>query len=1670
MNYKKSHIIFILSILITIAVTVPITAAQSTMYATRYKLRQYNSVDDAASSENTTSTTVQECGMYARYSTHDAEILCVFDLSGIPSGATINNVDYGYNVSATSVGVDNVEIFVCDRAWTAPVTYDDLGDGADGAWATSIASQTCSAIGWNGWDDNATLKSLIEDSLATSDEIQIVLTNNPGASQYNIDVTRARLVIDYSNTAPTGGNDTRVTIENVDLTFHADSFSYNDVDSDPFSGIKIKTVETAGDLEYNGVDVSANDVIGTIGNLVFKPATDANGIGYASFTHWVYDGTDYSTSSYTMTIDVTNANGTPTDIALTSTSVNENQASGATVGTLSSTDPDAGDSHTYTLVSGSGDTDNIKFQINSTTLQTNAVFFYEDQQSFSIRIRTTDNGTGNLTYEEAFTITLNNIIMGTGSDIDLSFTAGWELGGKNADAEQLSTSKYLDGHLDEIRISSSMRSAQWIKLCYETQRIDQSCVTFATDDQLQLLPLTIKHDIGTDQNDTCEISTSSWKIIFDEDNGAGIKWLSDESSRGSNQLNTNLFYIRTDNINSYAVSGVLTLIEANTLFCKLRQTVSINSHEWNIEYTIYGNGRVYIHPVTDARTALYAPANGLEFRIESNVTNKSYTNESGTANTSDYILHSNTDAGKFDILMAFYEDWSQASAFSATSSTYYGILDNNWQLAKEDMQLWNFMIDFGHKNWNDTSGVGKFVDDYCAPDSLVFVNGLGTIRMEKDWESGLVAHWKFDLGSGSVVNDSSRSANTHNGTITNAVWDNTDFIWGGNSLDFENSDGNDYITVSTNLTDFNTGVFTIMMWIKPETELNSSSVLFGKYTASTGFKLEGDESDKIALTLDGATISGLSGPTIGSWKHIAASYHFHSGRIKLYIDGDVVRSIITQYPLTENNANIVIGNGYDGRMDDVRFYNQELSEETIKAIVENGYRINEGQYMVRADNNGTIHLKTDGTFCKPITNPIYQISNYWATSKPTAVYYKDKWLTENTDYYAKLNDASNILYIGFNKTVSTSNLRIYIDDNDKSGAYMVDSMPSLSYGTIGSDCYVKNFPGTTFGVNGSNEFYLMWKMNNTSPNMDGELKELKSSEISPGKQISSAENCISSSDLKGTIGSHCHYNSTYVYSQSNSTTSPPTYTVLETSPTRVRFKLDKRRISGTSLDYDITMVWTIYPTGQIFRYDSISYMSGNFDLTGMVFRQRHEGDVTSYISEIDYRAGVFGGDSTHDIATSYLSARDVNGVKQFFTGHPDTIHSNTSIEYDYTGLYYAGSDDHNTNEVPLVYSFYIDIQHQNMNGSYVDSVSEAVQNIKPLTMETNGGTLLTTTEGDINQDGFNEAEGAYIIRADNNSANFEIQADYATDGCRFNPAFRFTNYSSSNLPRFVRLYNGSDTTMMIEGYGYNGYVNTTTHELIIQLDTVLCTDTKIYLSCDDDLAVTMSEFRAEGGDGNNTLFWRTESESENLGFYLYRRIDPVFLDSLSNSTDSTTQDSLLDDIAGLHQKRIITHTDTLWNKVNKSIIPSAKGGTSHGPRDYKFIDNDVINFIKYEYKILSIDYNNSRSSYGPIAVTPHPIFPGVFFLFNNYPNPVKRYTNIRFDLPSKIKVSLNVYDLKGRLITSIIKPHRKLIAGYYNIRWHCNDESGKKLASGPYIYRLVAGKKYAKSRLMLLLK
>ncbi len=151
------------------------------------------------------------------------------------------------------------------------------------------------------------------------------------ANDKDADITHAALVTQSGHTVdgsleapdnePPTSADGAVTVDsNGTYTFAAADFAFMDEDAgDTFDGVQISTLETAGDLELDGTDVTAGQTVSKsdieAGKLAFSPAPDRHGADYATFGFKVSDGTDNSDDAYTMTIHVRNVDvavpGTP---------------------------------------------------------------------------------------------------------------------------------------------------------------------------------------------------------------------------------------------------------------------------------------------------------------------------------------------------------------------------------------------------------------------------------------------------------------------------------------------------------------------------------------------------------------------------------------------------------------------------------------------------------------------------------------------------------------------------------------------------------------------------------------------------------------------------------------------------------------------------------------------------------------------------------------------------------------------------------------------------------------------------------------------------------------------------------------------------------------------------------------------------------------------------------------------------------------------------------------------------------------------------------------------------------------------------------------------------------------------------------------------------------------
>ncbi|MFN4848425.1 cadherin domain-containing protein, partial [Microcystis sp.] len=105
--------------------------------------------------------------------------------------------------------------------------------------------------------------------------------------------------------------------------------------------------------------------------------------------------------------DFNDVNESPTDVTLSNNTVAENSPLNTLIGDFTTTDPDTGNTFTYSLVTGTGDTDNSLFTIDGNQLKTNTPLDYETKNNYSIRVKTTDQG--GLSSEKQLTVNVSDV-------------------------------------------------------------------------------------------------------------------------------------------------------------------------------------------------------------------------------------------------------------------------------------------------------------------------------------------------------------------------------------------------------------------------------------------------------------------------------------------------------------------------------------------------------------------------------------------------------------------------------------------------------------------------------------------------------------------------------------------------------------------------------------------------------------------------------------------------------------------------------------------------------------------------------------------------------------------------------------------------------------------------------------------------------------------------------------------------------------------------------------------------------------------------------------------------------------------------------------------------------------------------------------------------------------
>jgi Secretion system C-terminal sorting domain len=199
---------------------------------------------------------------------------------------------------------------------------------------------------------------------------------------------------------------------------------------------------------------------------------------------------------------------------------------------------------------------------------------------------------------------------------------------------------------------------------------------------------------------------------------------------------------------------------------------------------------------------------------------------------------------------------------------------------------------------------------------------------------------------------------------------------------------------------------------------------------------------------------------------------------------------------------------------------------------------------------------------------------------------------------------------------------------------------------------------------------------------------------------------------------------------------------------------------------------------------------------------------------------------------------------------------------------------------------------------------------------------------------------------------------------------------------------------------------------------------------DSFLPVTLTSFDVTYSKNNVVLNWITESETDNLGFNLFR----------SENENGLENENLL--------------------QINSVLIDGM--GTTSTPTNYSFSDEyPSIEGITYYYWLQSVSTSSELELFGPVSIE-IPItgqLPTMTILESNYPNPFNPETTISFNIKENETGVLSIFNLKGEKILK-----QEFETG--NHQYHWNAEG---LASGFYFYKL-SSPTTNKTKKMILMK
>jgi hypothetical protein len=334
------------------------------------------------------------------------------------------------------------------------------------------------------------------------------------------------------------------------------------------------------------------------------------------------------------------------------------------------------------------------------------------------------------------------------------------------------------------------------------------------------------------------------------------------------------------------------------------------------------------------------------------------------------------------------------------------------------------------------------------------------------------------------------------------------------------------------------------------------------------------------------------------------------------------------------------------------------------------------------------------------------------------------------------------------------------------------------------------------------------------------------------------------------------------------------------------------------------------------------------------------------------------------------------------------------------------------------------------------------------------GSTKTNAAGDRNGDGFNEREGCYELNGTLGVVYFWFNEDSSRS--RYTPAFKINGYPYSLPPIYAIIISADervrDTCWPARG-DMNCALNDAADQVVFQINRNIGGPCLILCTVDPNLAVEMNDFSGVADSGECRLFWTTESEQDNLGFRLLRRVHPP---SASGAPGRCARDTLFTPVASYEN--------------DKGLLGMLTKATR---TDYRYADRNVVLGMTYEYALESVDKDGAIKRHEKtVALTVDRTF--AFSLEQNCPNPFNPATVIRYTVPGRHslarqqRVRLKVFDIRGRLVRELVNEAKA--PRTYRVIWDGRADNGRAVASALYVCRIEIDKKFVKTRKMIMVK